>query len=50
MILILKLHPRKAQFDLELLSNSNPIDEVTNQIAWGGNCSVDLSKIFLLTI
>jgi hypothetical protein len=28
------------------LSNSNPIDEVTNQIAWGGNGPVDLSNIF----
>ena len=35
-----------SQFDLESLSNSNPIDEVTNQIAWGGNGPVDLSKIF----
>ena len=35
-----------SEFDLESLSNSNPIDEVTNQIAWGGNGPVDLSKIF----
>jgi hypothetical protein len=34
-----------SEFDLESLSNSNPIDEVTNQIAWGGNGSVDLSKL-----
>lgn len=35
-----------SQFDLESLSNSNPIDEVINEIAWGGNGPVDLSKIF----
>ena len=34
-----------SQFDLESLSTSNPIDEVTNQIAWGGNGPVDLAKI-----
>ena len=34
-----------SQFDLESLSNSNPIDEVTNQIAWGGNGSVNLAEL-----
>ncbi len=36
-----------SQFNLESLSNSNPMDEVTNQIAWGGNGPVDLANIFL---
>ena len=34
-----------SEFDLESLSNSNPIDEVTNQIAWGGNGEVDLAAL-----
>ena len=39
-----------SQFDLESLSNSNPIDEVTNQIAWGGNGSVNLAKLMFKKI
>jgi hypothetical protein len=35
-----------SQFDLESLSNSTPLDDVTNQIAWGGNGPVDLTKLF----
>lgn len=34
-----------SQFDLESLSNSDPIDEVTNQIAWGGNGSINLAEL-----
>ena len=39
-----------SQFDLESLSKSNPTDEVTNQIAWGGNGSVNLAELLMQLI
>ena len=39
-----------AQFDLESISNSNPVDEVTNQIAWGGNGSINLAELMFKKI
>ena len=39
-----------SEFDLESLSNSNPIDEVTNQIAWGENGSIDLAQLLFKKI
>jgi len=39
-----------TQFDLESISNSNPVDEVTNQIAWGGNGSINLAELMFKKI
>ena len=36
-----------SKFDLKSILNANPIDEVTNQIAWGGNGPVDLASLAL---
>lgn len=35
------------QFVLETLTSANPVDEVTNKIAWGGNGKIDLSKLLI---
>jgi len=35
------------EFDLEILSEADPLDDVTDKIAWGSNGKQDLAKIFL---
>ena len=34
------------QFEYENIPNANPKDPITNEIAWGGNGSVDLAELF----
>lgn len=34
------------EFDLENIPSSDPFDEITNQIAWGGNGAIDLAELF----
>lgn len=36
-----------SEFKLESILNADPIDEVTNQIAWGENGSIDLAQLLL---
>ena len=38
---------QSKEFELESLHTADPLDEVTNKIAWGGNGTVDLAKLFL---
>lgn len=39
-----------SEFNLENLKASDPKDEVTNQIAWGGNGSIDLAELLFENI
>ena len=38
------------EFDLDAIPNSNPIDNVTNLVCWGGNGNIDLSELCLKKI
>jgi len=43
----LKFITNASEFSLENIPNANPIDDVTNQIAWGGNGNIDLTELML---
>ena len=45
-----KFISNSSQFDLYELPNADPLDSVTDEIAWGGNGSIDLAELLFKRI